>query len=159
MAEGFARRYGSDIMRATSAGLLPAPIVQPLTIQVMAAKNIDISDQSPKSIHELELNTFDVIVNMSGAALPIGIRAGILTWNVPDPMGQPEEDYVKVRDQLEKLVMQLILQARRGAPLQVERKTASSVVSAKPKPLAKTSPAKTTEPQRFGFGRIRRARD
>lgn len=159
IAEGFAARYGSDIMHATSAGLLPAPIVQPQTVDVMAAKNIDISEQFPKSIHELELNTFDVIVNMSGAALPIGLQAPILKWDVVDPMGQPEAVYIQVRDQLEKLVMQLIMQLRRGNPPQVVRRPVTVPAAPKPKPSAKSSTPKPAEPQKFGFGRIRRARD
>lgn len=45
MAEGFARKYGSDVLEAASAGLSPASIVQPLTRKVMEAKNINIDGQ------------------------------------------------------------------------------------------------------------------
>ncbi len=169
MAEGFARRYGSDVLNASSAGLLPAPIVQPETIEVMAAKNIDIEDQFPKSIHEVELETFDFIVNMSGTAFPVAVRAEVVRWDVTDPMGQPEEVYLRVRDHIEKMVMQLILQLRRGVPGPVqgalELKTAdvpkTRLLPVRAKPAVKNLAAKPDEPppQRFGFGRVRRARD
>jgi protein-tyrosine-phosphatase len=166
MAEGFARKYGSDVLEAASGGVAPAPVVQPMTIQVMSQKNIDISDHHPKSIHELELTAFDVIVNMSGGRMPPGLEAEILTWNVDDPITQPEPVYVRVRDQIEGLVMQLIMKLRRrargvaGAPPRV--KTSRVHV-----PKVQTPKVQTSEPtaeagedvQRFGFGRVRKLRD
>ncbi len=118
MAEGFARRYGSDVMEPHSAGLAPAPIVQPLTKQVMAQKNIDIEDQWPKDLSSFSLHDFDLIVNMSGNPLPPTTPVAVETWKVLDPIGLPEETYVGVRDQIERLVMQLILQLRRQAKKQ-----------------------------------------
>jgi protein-tyrosine-phosphatase len=115
MAEGFARRYGSDVMDAASAGLAPAAIVQPLTQKVMADKNIDITAQFPKDLSALNLAAFDLIVNMSGNKLPPAISTPVRTWNVVDPIGAPEELYVRVRDQIENEVMRLILELRREA--------------------------------------------
>ena len=112
MAEGFARRYGSDIMEVQSAGLAPASIVQPLTKKVMEAKNINIDDQFPKDLAQVSLHGFDIIVNMSGASLPARARAEVRDWKVEDPIGQTEELYTKVCDQIENLVMQLILELR-----------------------------------------------
>ena len=115
MAEGFARKYGSDVIEAASAGLAPAPIVQLLTIKVMADKGIQIEDQFPKELSSLPLSTYDVMINMSGVRLPGRIQMEVRDWQVPDPIGQPEEVYVRVRDQIEMLVMQLILELRREA--------------------------------------------
>ncbi len=115
MAEGFARRYGSDVLDAASAGLSPASIVQPLTKKVMEAKNINIDDQSPKALDSVPLRTFDLIVNMSGMKLPVPLPGEVRTWPVEDPIGQSEEIYVAVREQIEMLVMLLILELRREA--------------------------------------------
>jgi arsenate reductase (thioredoxin) len=115
MAEGFARRYGSDIMQVASAGLAPAPIVQPLTKKVMEAKNINIDDQFPKDLHELDLDGFDLIVNMSGNKLPSYLQIAVEEWKVEDPIGKSEETYVAVRDLLENQVMRLILESRIAA--------------------------------------------
>lgn len=112
MAEGFARRYGSDIMQVESAGLAPASIVQPLTKKVMEAKNINIDEQFPKDLAQVSLLSFDIIINMSGASLPARARAEVREWKVEDPIGKPEELYTKVCEQIENLVMQLILELR-----------------------------------------------
>jgi arsenate reductase (thioredoxin) len=112
MAEGFARRYGSDVMEVESAGLAPASIVQPLTKKVMEAKNINIDEQFPKDLTRLSLASFDIIVNISGARLPARTRAEVREWKVEDPIGKPEELYTKVCNQIENLVMQLILELR-----------------------------------------------
>jgi arsenate reductase len=166
MAEGFARKYGSDVLSAWSGGVAPAPIVQPLTTQVMLQRNIDIQEQFPKSIHELELNAFDLIINMSGAPMPVGLRAEVREWTVSDPMTQAEEVYLRVRDQIEGLVMSLILTLRKfNATLDV----AAVPVIEKPAPAwTQTTPtsSKTSvddrssqSSQRYGFGRVRRTRD
>jgi arsenate reductase (thioredoxin) len=115
MAEGFARKYGSDVIEPLSAVLSPAAIVQPLTKKVMEDKGIQIDDQFPKDLSSLPLSTCDAIINMSGVKLPGRIPMEIREWQVSDPIGKTEEVYVGVRDQIEMLVMQLILQLRREA--------------------------------------------
>ena len=142
MAEGFARRYGSDIISVASAGLAPASIVQPLTKKVMEAKNINIDDQFPKDLHDLQLDGFDLIVNMSGNKLPAYMPIQVEDWQVEDPIGKSEETYVAVRDLLENQVMRLILEARIAA-----RKKAN--VPPRPAP----APTRTEAAARVRFGR------
>jgi arsenate reductase (thioredoxin) len=115
MAEGFGRRYGSDVMECASAGLAPASIVQTMTRKVMEAKNINIDDQFPKNLEQVPLSRFDLVVNMSGRQLPTRLPIPVREWKVEDPIGQSEEVYLEVRDQIENLVMQLILELRREA--------------------------------------------
>jgi protein-tyrosine-phosphatase len=115
MAEGFARRYGSDVLEPMSAGFSPAQIVQPLTKKVMEAKNINIDEQFPKDLGAIDVPSLDIIVNISGKALPPKIPIEVREWKIEDPIGKSEELYVKVRDQLEHLVMLLILDLRRDA--------------------------------------------
>ncbi len=66
MAEGLARHHYSELMEVSSAGLYPAPIVQPETIAVMARKGISLEGQSPKPISAVDWNSMDLVVNMSG---------------------------------------------------------------------------------------------
>lgn len=113
MAEGFARRYGSDVLTPFSAGLAPASIVQPLTKKVMVDKNINIEAQFPKELSAIDTAGLDLIINMSGHPMPRGSRAEVREWKVQDPIGRSEDIYVAVRDQIENLVMQLILELRR----------------------------------------------
>jgi arsenate reductase (thioredoxin) len=115
MAEGFAAKYGSDVMHAASAGLAPAQIVQPLTKKVMEAKNINIDHQYPKDLITVEPASFDIIVNMSGRKFPQSGNIDVRHWRVEDPIGKSEEVYIAVRDQIEMQVMHLILELRRNA--------------------------------------------
>ncbi|MDQ2777446.1 MAG: arsenate reductase ArsC [Acidobacteriota bacterium] len=113
MAQGFARCYGSDVLTCDSAGLAPASIVQTMTKKVMEAKNINIDDQYPKNLDSVPLRDFDLIINMSGNPMPTRLTIEVREWKIEDPIGRPEELYVKVRDQIEMQVMQLILEVRR----------------------------------------------
>jgi protein-tyrosine-phosphatase len=115
MAEGFARRYGPDVMEAESAGLAPAPLVQALTRQVMAAKNINIDSHYPKDLYSIDLRMFHLVVNMSGTKLPTTFQVAVRDWPVEDPVGCSEDFYIQIRDEIEQRVMQLILEFRREA--------------------------------------------
>jgi arsenate reductase len=115
MAEGFARKYGSDVMETASAGLSPAAIIQPLTRKVMEAKNITLDDHFPKDLAGVLMSGFDIIVNISGKKLPTKMPMEVRDWNVEDPMGKAEESYLIARDQIENLVMRLILDLRKAS--------------------------------------------
>jgi arsenate reductase len=113
MAEGFARKYGSDVMHAESAGIRSAATVDPLTIKVMGEKNIDLSGSYPKGADEVQPETFDLIVNMSGFKLP-QISVPVEEWKVRDPVGQSGEVFRETANTIEQLVMRLILELRTG---------------------------------------------
>jgi protein-tyrosine-phosphatase len=113
MAEAFARAYGEDALVAASAGLTPAMAVMPDTVRAMAEKEIDMSGQFPKTIRHLGHSRFDLVVNMTGSTLPDDMGAPVVEWRVPDPVSMKYEDHCGVRDEIERLVMNLILQLRR----------------------------------------------
>lgn len=113
MAEAFARAQGSDVLVASSAGLFPARAVPPETLRAMKEKNLDLSGQVPKSVVDLDGAKFDLILNMSGFPLsPIGGGA-VREWEVPDPIAMDYKGHCAVRDQVERLVMDLIRELRR----------------------------------------------
>ena len=122
MAEGFARTYGSDVLVAQSAGLAPALSVAPLTYKVMLEKNIDIGSLFPKDLKSM-IGEADLIINMSGFELPVKTAVPVEPWEVRDPIGESEEIYREVRDQIEQRVMQLILTLR----LRKQNKPAGSI--------------------------------
>jgi protein-tyrosine-phosphatase len=111
MAEGFARTYGADVMEAQSAGLGPAMSVSSMTIDTMKEKNIDMSEAVPKGVDGVDRNGISLIVNISGQKLPVrGVT--VLDWDVRDPIGRDEKVFREVRDDIERRVMELILQMR-----------------------------------------------
>ena len=115
MAEGFARTYGSDVLEPLSAGLAPTAIVQQLTRKVMLDKNINIDDLEPQNVSAIDWSKVDLVINMSGTKLTPTGATEVREWKVEDPIGKPEEVYVRVRDELEHLVMRLILDLRKAA--------------------------------------------
>jgi arsenate reductase len=114
MAEGFARKYGSDVLIPASAGLAPALNLARDTIKVMAEKGINLRDHFPKSIRHLGRAEFDLVVNMSGSAIPedLASRTRVLEWEVDDPVFMKYEEHCTVRDHIEEMVMKLILELR-----------------------------------------------
>lgn len=113
MAEAFARVYGHDALVAASAGLTPAMAVMPDTVRAMAEKEIDLRDQFPKSVYHMRRSKFDLVVNMTGVALPEGIDAPVEEWSVRDPVAMDYDEHCEVRDEIEQLVMNLIFKLRR----------------------------------------------
>jgi arsenate reductase (thioredoxin) len=118
MAEGFARAHGSDVLEAQSAGLAPALAVAPLTHLVMLEKDIDLGDFYPKEMGHVAGGA-DLIINMSGYELQLRNPVPVEEWDVPDPIGEPEQVFREVRDEIEQRVLLLIETLR-------SRKTAAS---------------------------------
>ncbi len=116
MAAGFARTYGADVVTVQSAGLAPAMTVSSLTRQVMLERNIDIGEEFPKGLEAASSGEADLIINMSGEPLPGPTESEVETWNIRDPIGESEEVYREVRDQIEQRVMRLILKMRARKP-------------------------------------------
>ncbi len=113
MAEAFARSYGDDVLIAASAGLSPAYSVAPDTRRAMAERNLDLRDHFPKTIRHLGRARFDIAVNISGVPVPSDVAPRILEWDVEDPIGLSYKDHCAVRDQIERLVMDLVMELRR----------------------------------------------
>jgi arsenate reductase len=113
MAEGFARAYGSDVIVPASAGVRPAMFIAPDTLRAMQAKSIELRDHFPKSLQYVSRARFDLVVNMSGALLPPRTGECIVEWDVADPVAMTYKEHCEVRDQIERMVMELILDLRR----------------------------------------------
>ena len=113
MAEAYAKKYGSDVIEASSAGVSAALNTHGLTRSVLKEKNVDLGDHLPTKFRNVNLSRYDLIVNMSGQPLGnVGVR--VETWNVKDPMGGDETDFRRASDDIEMKVMNLILRIRTG---------------------------------------------
>jgi len=113
MAEGFAKKFSRGLVKAFSAGSNPAREIDPLTIEVMKEKDIDISSHKPKGFLEIEEENFDYVVTMGCEdTCPFLPSRKSIQWDVPDPKGGSIEAFRKVRDIIEdkiKILMQKIL--------------------------------------------------
>lgn len=114
MAEALARKYGSDVLEPSSAGLSPAMQNTPFTRSVLAEKNVDLGAHLPRRFYDLAVSDYDIIVNISGIALSKNLAVPVEDWTVADPMGGSEDDFREAREKIEMLVMNLILRVRLG---------------------------------------------
>jgi protein-tyrosine-phosphatase len=132
MAEGFARAYGSDVMEVQSAGMGPASVVSPQTIETMKAKNIDISEAIPKGIDGVDRTGLSLIVNITGSKLPVRTGVPVVDWDVKDPIGKDDKVFHEVGDDLERRVMELIMWLR--AELAGDQRAAPRAAAPAPEP-------------------------
>jgi arsenate reductase len=133
MAEGFARAHGADVLDAQSAGLAPALAVVPLTHHVMLEKNIDLGDCYPKEMEHVE-GEIDLIINMSGHDVPDGASTPVERWEVRDPIGQSDEVFRQVRDEIEQRVLELIARLRSRKPAGSEALPTAAQVDTRRRP-------------------------
>jgi len=123
MAEAWARRLLPPGWSAASAGLLTSPISR-RTRAVMAEVGLDLDDHHSKSLEEVDLGSFDLVVALSEEAIrflpPLPPRCRRLDRPVADPMaatGSPEEvraAFRAGRDALGELVMGLAAEVGGG---------------------------------------------
>lgn len=114
MAEAMARKYGSDVLSAASAGTAPAPNSYHLTRSLLSEVNVDLGEQIPKALRDVDLSRYDLIINMSGSPLLLNAEVPVETWEVEDPYGRSEELFRRTRGDIEMRVIDLILRARLG---------------------------------------------
>jgi len=111
MAEAFAKIYGGDQFIASSAGNKPADRVNPVVVEAMREKGIDISANKPKLITFQMANDSDLIVTMGcndQGICPGPFFKPTIDWKLEDPKGKPLEKVREIRDQIERQVKELI---------------------------------------------------
>jgi len=111
MAEAFAKMYGKGKVEALSAGTMPAKEVNPVVVQVMLEKGMDLSANKPKLITNQMVQDADTIVVMGCSAegfCPAPLLNKVIDWGIEDPKGKPAEKVREIRDEIEKKVKMLI---------------------------------------------------
>ena len=104
MAEGWAKSLG---LEAQSAGTHPGQSVAKNAIAVMAEQGIDISNQVPTKIDDVDTESFDLIFSMGcGVSCP-DIQFND-DWNLDDPYGGVTEKYREIRNDIEVNIRQLV---------------------------------------------------
>jgi protein-tyrosine-phosphatase len=107
MAEAFAKTYGKGKVDATSAGTMPAKEVNPIVVQVMKEKGIDLSVNKPRLITSQMVQEADKVVVMGCSAegfCPAPMLNKVVDWGIEDPKGKPIEKAREIRDEIEKKV-------------------------------------------------------
>ena len=93
---------------AASAGTTPAERVHPEVVEAMREVAIDLADRTPQLLTTQLAERADVVVTMGcGDACPYIPGKRYIDWNLPDPKGRPLEDVRRLRDDIERRVVEL----------------------------------------------------
>ncbi len=113
MAEAFANKYGKGKFIASSAGNKPADKVNPVVVEAMKEKGIDISGNKPKLLTFEMAQESDIIVTMGcddQGICPGPFFKPTIDWKLEDPKGKSMEKVREIRDQIERQVQELLKQ-------------------------------------------------
>lgn len=121
MAEGFARKLAPPGVEIYSAGSQPAAQVNPIAVEAMQERGIDIRKAKPKGFADLPEGLFDIVVGMGcgdallsresaqgGQACPTAKAKQVISWEIPNPKGQSIEAVRQIRDTIESKVKALL---------------------------------------------------
>jgi protein-tyrosine-phosphatase len=109
MAAGFLRRLAGHEVEVCSAGSEPADSINPVAVEAMAEKGIDISANQPKLLENSTVAQADVVITMGcGDACPFYAGKRYEDWELEDPAGKSLEQVRPIRDEIEHRVRGLI---------------------------------------------------
>lgn len=109
MAAGFLEHLGGDKVNVYSAGSAPKDSINPVAVEAMREKGIDISGRSPKVLTTESVQASDVVITMGcGDACPFFPGKRYEDWVLDDPAGKGIEDVRRIRDQIEARVKSLL---------------------------------------------------
>ena len=111
MAEAFAKTYGKGKVEAISAGTMPVEELNPVVIEAMREKGIDLSTNRPKLITNQMVQEADMIIVMGCSAhgfCPAPLLNKVTDWGIEDPKDKPIEKVRAIRDEIEGRVKKLI---------------------------------------------------
>jgi arsenate reductase (thioredoxin) len=115
MAEGFAKSLGKGAIEAYSAGTKPSGEVNPIAIEVMKEKGIDISSYRSKGFYDLPVTDFDYSVTLGCKDVcPFVPAVRHIEWNIADPKGKDKEFFRKTASEIESKVGILIKEMKNG---------------------------------------------
>jgi len=113
MAQGFAEAFGKGEVEVFSAGSRPSSQIDPLVIEVMKEKGIDLSGKRPKGLNDLPPVEMDYLITMGcEETCPAVLSKKIIEWDIPDPKGKPIDVFREVRDLIEDRVTTLLKEMR-----------------------------------------------
>jgi arsenate reductase len=110
MAEAFANKYGKGKFVILSAGNKPAETVNPVVVEALKEKGIDISANKPKLLTFQMAQDSDLIVTMGcndQGICPGPFFKPTIEWKLEDPKGKPIEKVQEIRDEIDHKIQRL----------------------------------------------------
>ena len=124
MAEAIARRWASDVIEPSSAGIAALGEIAKPTLQVLAERGVHADGQYSKALIPADCEAADLIINMSGRPARVvarGHEEKVLDWAIPDPYGEDLELYRRICDEIDDRVAQLADRLRENPSLVLNR--------------------------------------
>ncbi|MFM8446155.1 MAG: arsenate reductase ArsC [Actinomycetota bacterium] len=109
MAAGFMEHHGDGRVEVLSAGSAPKESINPIAVEAMLERGIDIANRKPKVLTNESVQASDVVITMGcGDACPFYPGKRYEDWALDDPAGKDIVFVRKVRDEIEKRVKDLL---------------------------------------------------
>jgi protein-tyrosine-phosphatase len=113
MAMGFFADLAGDRGVAWSGGSEPGTHVNPVAVEAMKERGIDISTEFPKPWTAETVRAADVVITMGcGDACPIFPGKRYEEWVLEDPAGEDLEHVRQIRDDIERRVRALLTELK-----------------------------------------------
>ena len=109
MAAGFMEHLADGRIEVVAAGSAPKESINPIAVQAMAEKGIDIANRKPKILSTEAVQASDVVITMGcGDACPFFPGKRYEDWVLEDPAGKSIEEVRLIRDEIENRVKSLV---------------------------------------------------
>lgn len=98
-----------DRIEAESAGIHPAGEINPLMVEAMEERGIDMAFRRPKSIEQaIRYGKPDLVISVAcGETCPTLPGVPCQHWSAPDPAGKPLETMRRITDEIEEKIKRL----------------------------------------------------
>jgi protein-tyrosine-phosphatase len=109
MAAGFLRELSAGAVEVRSAGSMPAERLNPVAVEAMLERGIDVRAATPTALTPDAVRASDVVVTMGcGDACPVFPGRRYEDWQLEDPAGKDLPAVRPIRDEIERRVRGLL---------------------------------------------------
>jgi arsenate reductase len=115
MSAALFERAAGGRHEATSAGTTPAERVHPEVVTVMRELGVDLAERVPRGLTRELAERADVVVTMGcGDECPYIPGKRYIDWELEDPKGRPLEEVRATRDEIGRMVEELVAELDGG---------------------------------------------
>ncbi len=110
MAAAFMEHHAKGAVTVDSAGTVPSDAVNPVVVEAMMEKELDVSEGKPKLLTQEMADATDRIVTMGCSIEETCPTTFVPTedWGLEDPAGKSIEQVRAIRDEVQVRVKQLL---------------------------------------------------
>jgi protein-tyrosine-phosphatase len=117
MAAALLSELAGDRVEVRSAGSEPADRLNPIVLEAMRERGIDLSREQPKPLEVEAVREADAVITMGcGDACPVFPGKRYEDWQLEDPAGKDLEAVRVIRDQIERRVCRLLSELDAARP-------------------------------------------